>query len=168
MFIQRFLIVVVVFFLTLTLSTETIFASESDGPASNFSLSTSDDQVIRLTDFKGKKVVLTFWTSWCTYCQEELAELTKFYKEKQEDIEVIGVNITSSEQSKEGVIQFIRQQNFPFQIGLDVDGTVSKNYHIIGIPTTFILDENTKIKEKLLGPVTGKTLHQALLKIESN
>jgi len=130
--------------------------------ASDFTLETNSNKSIRLEDLKGKIVVMNFWTTWCTYCQEEISELQTFYKEKGEDVELIAVNLTSSEQSKQGVLQFINQSNIPFIVPMDVNGEVAKKYNIIGIPTTFIIDKKGMITKKILGPVTADMLQQLI------
>ncbi|HZH62086.1 MAG TPA: TlpA disulfide reductase family protein [Metabacillus sp.] len=128
--------------------------------ASDFTLETNKNQTIHLQDLKGKMVVLNFWTTWCTYCQEELAELQTFYEEKGDGVELIAVNLTASEQSKQGVLHFIDKSNIPFIVPMDVKGEVAKQYKIIGLPTTFIIDKKGKIKKKILGPITAELLHQ--------
>jgi len=130
--------------------------------ASDFRLETNKNQTIRLEDLKGKTIVLNFWTTWCTYCQEELAELQTFYEEKGDNVELIAVNLTSSERSKQGVLHFIKKSNIPFTVLLDVKGEVAEQYKIIGLPTTFIIDKKGNIKKKILGPITSEMLHKQI------
>lgn len=128
--------------------------------ANDFILETNKNQTIHFEDLKGKTVVLNFWTTWCTYCQEELAELQTFYEEKGDDVELIAVNLTASEQSEHGVLQFIDKSDIQFIVPMDIKGEVAKQYKIIGIPTTFIITKNGKVKKKILGPITAEMLHQ--------
>ncbi|WP_338786774.1 TlpA disulfide reductase family protein [Metabacillus sp. FJAT-53654] len=131
--------------------------------AVDFTLKTVEGKAFNLSDYTGKIVVVNFWTTWCTYCQEEMEELIKFREEaKSLNVELLGVNVTSSEQSENVVIQFVKDLELPFQVGLDVHGEVSKTYQIIGIPTTFIIDKKGIVKKKLLGPVTSDMLKELI------
>lgn len=139
-----------------------VSAIEEGEKAISFTLETNTNKVFHLDDLKGKTVIINFWTTWCTYCQEELAELISFYKENKEDIELVSVNLTSSERSKQEVIQFISHSKIPFTVPMDINGEVAKKYKIIGIPTTFIIDQNGMVRKKVLGPVTAEMLHQII------
>lgn len=156
--------VLLIIFIIFPVHTDSSLALEKGEKVVDFTLNTTEDKKLNLGNLKGNVIVLTFWTTWCSYCQEEMAELTKFYKEKKSDgIEVVGVNITSAENSQKEVIHFVQQSKLPFPVVLDVNGEVSKSYQVIGIPTSYIIDENGMIREKVLGPITAKMLHQALL-----
>ena len=131
--------------------------------AANFTLKTVDGKSMNLADFHGKVVVVNFWTTWCEYCQEEMEDLVKFSKDtKSSNVELLGVNVTTSERSEQGVIQFVNSLDLPFPIGLDVQGEVSRMYKIIGIPTTYIIDREGIVRQKILGPVTGDMLKHAI------
>ena len=131
--------------------------------AVNFTLKTVDGKRMNLADLRGKVVVVNFWTTWCEYCQEEMEELVKFSKDtKSSNVELLGVNVTTSERSEQSVIQFVNGLDLPFPIGLDVQGEVSRMYRIIGIPTTYIIDREGMVRKKILGPVTGDMLKQAI------
>ncbi len=159
-FMKRMILVLLVVSFVTT-NNQVVNANNEGEQALDFTLETSKEQLIKLKSFKGKTLVLNFWTTWCTYCQEEITELNKFYSEKGEDIELMGVNITSSEQSKQAVVQFIENAQIKFLIGMDINGDVSKKYGIIGIPTTFIIDKSGVIKKKIVGPVNATMLHHA-------
>ncbi|MGM0873356.1 MAG: TlpA disulfide reductase family protein [Bacillota bacterium] len=135
--------------------------------AVDFSLKTVEDKEINLSHFHGKVIVVNFWTTWCAYCQEEMEELNKFYSEtKSSNVELIGVNVTSSEKSEQAVRQFVEILDLPFLIGLDVQGEVSKMYQIIGIPTTFIIDREGIVRKKILGPVTADILNNIISQMQ--
>lgn len=133
--------------------------------AVDFSLKTINEEVINLSDYNGKVVIVNFWTTWCAYCQEEMGELISFSaKTKSMDIKVLGVNITSAENSVNAVSQFVKSLDLPFQVVLDVNGEVSKKYHVLGIPTTYIIDQKGIIRKKILGPVTSEILRNETTK----
>jgi len=131
--------------------------------APNFTLQNQDGEKIELADLRGKTVVLNFWTTWCPPCQEELPEIKQFATEVNEsEVAVIGINLTSEEQSDEAVIEFIRRNDLDYMNLLDSKGIVGDLYQIVVIPTTFILDADGKIQEKVVGPVTKKQLQSMI------
>lgn len=131
--------------------------------ASNFTIPSLSEETLSLSDFKGKIIIVNFWTTWCNYCQEEMSELNKFTTEnKMKNISLIGINVTSAESSKKVVSEFAKQFNLKFPIGLDESGQVSKDYRLMGIPTTLIIDEKGIIRNKLLGPVTTEMLNNSI------
>ncbi|WP_299092943.1 TlpA disulfide reductase family protein [uncultured Metabacillus sp.] len=135
--------------------------------AIDFTLKTVEGRTVSLSEYKGKVVVINFWTTWCTYCQEEMEELNKFSEEmKSFNVELLSVNVTSAEENKQAVIQFISHANMPYRVGLDVKGEVSQLYRIIGIPTTYIIDEQGIVQKKILGPVTSPILKETIIHIK--
>ncbi|MFC0270622.1 TlpA family protein disulfide reductase [Metabacillus herbersteinensis] len=139
-------------------SAEVTGSAEGD-LAPEIELNTLTGEQIKLSSLKGKTVIVNFWTSWCTYCQSEVSELNSFYEStNHQELEVLGVNITSSEKSIQQVDQFVKQYKMNFPILLDKQGEVAKSYRIIGIPTTFVIDGNGRIKRKLVGPITKEML----------
>lgn len=131
--------------------------------AANFTLNTVNGKKLNLADLRGKIVIVNFWTTWCEYCKEEMDELVKFAKDtKSANVELVGVNVTTAEKSERGVIQFVRDLDLPFPVGLDIKGEVSRTYKVIGIPTTYIIDREGIVRQKILGPVTGDMLKHAI------
>lgn len=127
--------------------------------APNFTLTSVDGETIELSSLRGKKVVLNFWTTWCPPCQEELPEIQAFAKTTEDkSVVAIGVNLTGEESGKEAVHSFVKQSNLTYPILYDMNNVVQKLYRIVVIPTTYILDENGVIKEKIVGPVTKDQL----------
>ncbi|MFY4774005.1 TlpA family protein disulfide reductase [Metabacillus sp. RGM 3146] len=108
-------------------------------------------------DFKGKKVLINFWATWCGPCQEEMP-LLKSFQEKNPDIKILTVNVTANESSVEAVRNFIKKRNLTFPVALDYEGTTSGNYHVFAFPTTYFLDQNGVIQKIVKGQLTSKTL----------
>jgi len=115
---------------------------------------------LSLSLFKGKKVVLNFWASWCASCGEEAQEIESFWKEYQnKDVVVLGVAVHDD---KEAAQKFLAKFGGSFPIGLDTKGTVSLDYGVSGVPETFLLDENGIILDRITGPITREMLKQKL------
>src|SRR5690606_10049760 len=91
--------------------------------AADFELTTLDGDQVRLSDLKGKKVMVNFWATWCPPCIEEMPDLQNFYeKHKDNNIEILAVNLTSEDDGVEAVRSFVTDFRLTFPVPLDVDG----------------------------------------------
>lgn len=139
-----------VFFITvmilLTLSicfTKETQAVNTANKASDFTLQGVNGEKIILSQIlKDKKAVLVFWASWCPYCVNEVPDVEKFYKDNQNKIAVIGVNL---QESKEKAASFIKKMGITYPIALDADGKVGQLYNVRGIPTVVAIDKDENI-----------------------
>lgn len=134
--------------------------------APDFTLTNLEGQEISLSDFRGKKVVLNFWASWCGPCRKEMPAMQKFYEAyKDKNVEVIAVNLTHFERKREHVDEFVNEFGLTFPIPLDVDNEQYETYNVLTIPTTYFLDENGVIKERHLGPMTYEFMKNTIEKM---
>lgn len=123
--------------------------------APDFELKTLDGKNFRLSDLRGKKILLNFWASWCGPCQEEMPELQKTYEKLHtQGVEIIAVNLTTDGETIQSVRAFAKSFNLTIPIPLDINGEVQKKYQIYGIPTSFFIDKNGTIRSKYFGPMT--------------
>lgn len=122
----------------------------------DFELTTLDGDSVRLSDLKGKKVMLNFWASWCGPCKAEMPHMQAYYEKHQadNDFEIIAVNLTTAERNgHEGIVSFVEDYGLTFPIPLDEDGAVGDNYSVISIPTTYMLGTDGRIAQKIIGPM---------------
>ncbi|PID14947.1 MULTISPECIES: redoxin domain-containing protein [unclassified Sporosarcina] len=129
----------------------------------DFELSTLSDDIIKLTDYKGKKVILNFWASWCGPCKAEMPHIQNYYEKNKDsaNVEIIAVNLTTAERSGlEGIEKFVDAYGLTFPIPLDNDGEVMNAYNILPIPTTYMIGTDGKIKHKIIGPMDEKTIKE--------
>jgi peroxiredoxin len=132
-------------------------------PAPDFKLQALSGKDVRLSDYRGKTVVLNFWTTWCSYCKKEIPELINFHHlYEKKGIVVLAVNLSSEEENLEQVALFAKEFEIPFTIPLDKAGVVGETYQIVMIPTTFIIDPQGNIQNKIMGPVKLDQLEQHL------
>jgi thiol-disulfide isomerase/thioredoxin len=106
--------------------------------------------MIRLSDLKGKKTMVNFWTTWCPPCKAEMPDMQKFYTEEGNQIKILAVNIDTDYD----VAGFVKEMKINFPILLDNDEKVMKQYRILTIPTTFFIDENGTIQNKFIGAMS--------------
>ena len=132
-------------------------------PAPDFSLNTLDGKSLKLSDYKGKKVILNFWATWCAPCKTEMPIMEAYHKEiKNQNIVVIAVNLTNEDQSVKAVNQYVNKLNLTFPIPLDKKGEVSDLYQILTIPTTFFIDEKGMLQQKVIGPLNEALIQQLI------
>ncbi|MFG6120756.1 redoxin domain-containing protein [Thalassobacillus sp. B23F22_16] len=123
--------------------------------APDFELETTDGETIRLSDLKGKKVFLNFWATWCPPCKEEMPEMQKFHEEFDEEVEIIAVNVTTTETSVDDVQKYLEEEGYTFQVPLDKRNQVSSEYQAITIPTTYFIGTDGTVQQpRQVGPMT--------------
>lgn len=135
---------------------EVQFGASKGDTAYDFYLEDMDGNFVSLSDFRGKKVFLSFWTSWCPYCRAEMPHLQEF-AEENEDVVVLGVNVTSSESSLDNVKGFVDEfgLTFPNLYGTD---DITNLYDVEFLPTSYFIDSNGVVNESVIGPVTKDIL----------
>lgn len=123
--------------------------------APDFALQTLDGEKIALSDFRGKRVILNIWATWCPPCRAEMPDMQKFYEQyKNERVEIVAVNLTRSERQPEHVARFIQEYGITFTVVLDEKGEVSRQYEAQAIPTSYLIDSRGIIRKKMIGPMS--------------
>jgi len=121
------------------------------------------DATVKLSDFKGKVVVLRFWATGCKSCVEGMPALDGFRKKYAEnDLAVLGINIGGS---KEMVEAFAKGLKITYPVLLDPANMASKKYSVRSVPTTFFIDRNGIAKQVIAGEVPQKVFDQIVGKL---
>jgi len=121
----------------------------SPGLAPDFTLKTFDGQEITLSHLKGKVVLLDFWATWCGPCRESIPHLILLYKNYRESgFELVGMNVDRVD--VEVVRRYIDSMDIPYPI-VTTPEEVVRTYRVTGIPATFLIDKEGKIREKMVG-----------------
>jgi peroxiredoxin len=121
-------------------------------PAPDFSLSDLNDKPYRLSDFRGKVVFLNFWATWCKPCREEMPSMEVLYKNFGKDgLVILAVSIDRVTTTKD-IPPFIKGMNLTFPVLIDSWGQTDKPYKRMGVPETFIIDQQGVIREIVIGP----------------
>jgi len=119
-------------------------------PAPDFSVRTLEGKQIKLSEFKGKVVLLNFWATWCPPCRAEMPSIETLYQryKPKASFQILAVSV----QEEPSVVKtFLAQNPYSFPIALDPTGEAAQLYGIRGIPTTFIIDQKGTLQGALVG-----------------
>ena len=124
--------------------------------APDFELMDMDEEMKKFSDLRGKVVLLNFWATWCPPCVREMPSMERLHQQiDAEDFEVIAVN-----QMEDGdqVFAFTGQLEIEptFEILFDSTSRVSRAYGVRGLPTTYLIDKQGKVRYRAVG---GRDFH---------
>ncbi|MFA5064149.1 MAG: redoxin domain-containing protein [Dehalococcoidia bacterium] len=133
---------------------ETGSAPYMGSKAPNFTLRDLQGETISLSQFRGKKVILNFWASWCTPCKIELPHFQTLWANNPDaDFVILAV---AGSQSEESVISdFVRDGNYTFPVCLDPGDDAFNKYDLTSIPKTYFIDKEGVIRRIQQGMFTG-------------
>lgn len=132
--------------------------------APDFTLTLFDGSTVKLSDLKGKAVLLNFWASWCIPCRDEAPALeSSWMKYKNKQVAFLGVNIWDDDTN---ALSYVERYGGSYPNGKDPEGQIGVDYGVAGVPETYFIDPAGKITEKYTGPLNeeiidfylGKTL----------
>ncbi len=126
------------------------------GPAPDFTLQLFDGGAFRLSEHRGKVVVVNYWASWCPPCRDEARALERVWQRYRDGgVVLVGVNIWDSERDAGA---FLRQYRVSYPNGPDPQGHAAIEYGVTGIPETFFIRPDGTIARHWLGPLTDAQL----------
>lgn len=112
----------------------------------NFSFDLLTGETVDLHDYKGKIIMLNFWASWCTYCDQEMPDLNTV--NNYEDVQVFAIN---SRESEKTIQKYIEEGGYDMDVVIDEVGIFSDLFYITSLPTTYFINE----EGILLGAIPG-------------
>ena len=120
----------------------------------DFQLYDLDDELHRVSDHRGKWVVINFWASWCAPCIHEMPEFERFYRAHKSSAQVWGVTFENSDKDK--IIEFVKQLGVTYPIlGYDQDPLTGYG-EVNVLPTTFVINPEGLFHYRFEGPITAQ------------
>ncbi len=145
------------------------------GNAPDFELVTFEGQTLRLSELRGKPVVLNFWASWCLPCREEAPYLQASWEQyRSQGLMLIGVDYVDTEAEAK---KYMAEFKITYPNGPDVGTRISKAYRITGVPETYFITREGKVLEGIdangrpygnwIGPIPPAALEERIKKLLS-
>lgn len=126
--------------------------------APNFMIKDLNGNKVQLADFKGKSVMINFWTTWCPPCKKEMLDIESFSKEQRDKWVVLAINVDGGNEL--GVRQFLQERKLTFPVLIDEKDVVANQYHILSIPTTYFLNKEGVIINKAFSMLTLEEMRE--------
>ena len=127
--------------------------------APDFTGTTLDGETIRLSNFRGKIVLVNIFASWCGPCLIETPHLVDIYNAEGGEVFIIGLNL---EETEAHVTGYRDEFDVPYLLVLNQDGALTEIYRPIGLPTSWFIDPEGVIRYVHAGPMTTPMLEEAL------
>lgn len=123
----------------------------------NVSLSGLDGSVRTLSEFQSNVLLVNFWGTWCAPCLREIPELVRLARHfEKKGLKVVGIAVNSGR--PEDVRHFMAQHGMNYEVLLGDLATVKRSFHVVGFPTSLLIDRRGVIRKRYLGPQTEEAL----------
>ncbi len=131
--------------------------------APDFAMEDPNGNTVRLSDMKGKPVVLNFWASWCPPCQSEMPEFDKVCAELGNAVQFVMVDLTDGQRETPDLgAAYVEEQGFTFPVYFDIHQEGADAYGIRSIPTTIFIDKDGYIVTSAQGAIDELTLRNGI------
>lgn len=131
--------------------------------APDFELTTIDGEKVRLSDYRGTRVMLNFWATWCPPCRAEMPDMQRFHEDT--DIVILAVNLTETKAERENIDPFVDEFGLTFPILLDENLDAATLYRIQPIPTTYLINSDGTIHNMAFGALNYELMVQEFQKM---
>tara|TARA_B110000263_G_scaffold67271_1_gene58220 strand:+ start:1899 stop:2492 length:594 start_codon:yes stop_codon:yes gene_type:complete len=139
--------------------------------APDFTLRTVQGELFKLSENRGKVIMLNFWGTWCGPCRREIPDFNKLHAKYQKDgLEIVGITLTSG--SSKNILQFMNAWDMEYTVLTDIDNNETQKVTsiygraigkpITGIPTTLIIDQEGYIVKGYIGPRSEEVFYKDL------
>lgn len=117
--------------------------------APDFQLSDVDGNIHRLSDYRGRVVIVNFWATWCPPCRAEMPSMQRAWEKlQQEEIMMLAVNVGEDEDT---IFQFTANYPVEFPLLMDLDSKIIEEWPVRGLPTTFVVDPQGRLAYRAIG-----------------
>ncbi len=127
--------------------------------APNFAMRYEDGSEVRLSDLRGRPILINFWATWCGPCRLEMPDIVAAYEQhRAEGFIVIAINL---DEGPKQIEPFAQEMKMTFPIVLD-GGVAARAYQVRVMPSSFFIDRDGKISARWLGVLTPSLIEKNL------
>ncbi len=127
--------------------------------APDFAVMDKDGNLVKLSDFLGKPIVLNFWATWCPPCKAELPDFDEAATAYGEDVVFLMVNLTDgSRDTVTSVKEFVSTNGYTFPVYFDTQYSAASAYQVFSIPTTYLINTEGVIVGSKVGMMSAAEL----------
>ncbi len=131
--------------------------------APDFTVIDAEGNEVKLSDFRGKPVVLNFWASWCPPCKAEMPDFNKKYKEIGDKVQFMMVNCTDgTQETVDSAKEFIKGTDYTFPVFFDTKMDASVKYRTSSIPMTFFINSKGELVTYATGMLSAADLERGV------
>jgi peroxiredoxin len=121
-----------------------VTAGMKETAAPDFTLKSVEGENLKLSEYRGEVVLINFWASWCGPCRQEMPVLSALHdKYKSLGFTVLGVNV---EEDSTRARKLLQEMSVSFPVLLDSESVVSKQYDVVAMPSTVLVDRNGNMR----------------------
>ena len=132
-------------------------------PAPDFTVVDANGNPVKLSDWKGKPVVVNFWASWCPPCKAEMPDFQAVYEELGDQVIFMIINVTDgANETLESAKKHIADNGYTFPVYFDTQLLAANAYYVSSIPMTFFVDKEGNLVTYAKGMIDAQTLRRAI------
>lgn len=132
-------------------------------PAPDFTMYDAGGNAYKLSDFRGKPVILNFWASWCGPCRSEMPDIDKAYQSYGDQVHFLLVDLTDGHQETvESASAYIAEEGFTFPVYYDTAIEGAMAYGVSGIPVTYFIDAEGNLVAYYQSAMSESILQQGI------
>ena len=138
-------------------------ANAAATPAPDFSMTDAEGATVRLSDFKGRPVLLNFWASWCGPCKSEMPAIQEAWKQSGDEVAFVIVNMTGMDgESEEAARAFLTDNGYDFPCYFDKANSAAAAFGVSSIPQTYLINAEGNIIGGYMGAMDDAVLAEGL------
>jgi thiol-disulfide isomerase/thioredoxin len=118
--------------------------------AQDFALTALDGSTVRLSDLRGRWVMINFWATWCEPCKVEMPDLQRIAAQHSDRLTLLGINMRESETE---VRAFVDELELTFPMLLNPDDATITGYYVLALPVTAVISPDSNLVYRQFGPV---------------
>ena len=131
--------------------------------APDFTVYTAAGEAVKLSELRGKPVVVNFWASWCGPCKSEMPDFEEAYLQLGQDVQFVMVNLTDGDrETVQTATDFISAQGYTFPVFFDTKYSAANAYQVRSIPATYFINAEGHVVAQFTGAMNAEQLQQGI------